>query len=225
MKKFFVTGLVIFLPLAVTFAVVVFIVNLLTGPFVGFVRDIFQNYGIFERGFLFLSANQVQQFVSQILILASLFVSTVVLGMLTRWVFIHYFIRLGNYVFHRIPIVRSIYKTAQDVIETLFTTSTRSFQQVVLAPFPNEKTQAIGLVTRENIPKVHDGKEVNLVAVFVPTTPNPTSGFLMMYDPKDLVYLDMKVEDAFKYIISCGVVQTPMTKQQEEFIKEGAQDD
>ncbi|MEX1012487.1 MAG: DUF502 domain-containing protein [Waddliaceae bacterium] len=215
MKKFFITGLVIFLPLAVTLAVLIFIVNILTGPFVGFVRDIFQNYGIFEKGFLFLSAYQVQQFVSQVLILAFLFLFTVLLGILTRWVFIHYFIRLGDYVFHRIPVVRSIYKTAQDVIKTIFTTSTRSFQQVVLAPFPNEKTQAIGLVTRENIPKVEGGKEVNLVAVFVPTTPNPTSGFLMMYDPKDLVYLDMKVEDAFKYIISCGVVQTPMAKQQE----------
>lgn len=70
----------------------------------------------------------------------------------------------------------------------------------------------MGLVTREQIPALHGPKEAELIAVFVPTTPNPTSGFLMMYDPDDLVFLDMKVEEAFKYIISCGVIITPFVR-------------
>lgn len=222
MKKYFVTGLVILLPLAMTLAIVIFLVNFFTNPFVDVVHDFLKHYGLLQTGFLFLSSDQVQLYVSRILILALLFFFTVLLGALTRWVIVHYFIRIGDFIFHRIPFVRSIYKTSQDVIKTIFTSSTKSFKQVVLVPFPNKDTHSMGLVTREKIPAT--GKDTHLVAVFVPTTPNPTSGFLMMFDPDDLVYLDMKVEEAFKYIISCGVIQTPFkTISKEEASKSSDQ--
>jgi uncharacterized membrane protein len=98
------------------------------------------------------------------------------------------------------------------VIKTIFGTTTRSFKQVVLVPFPNKETYSLGLVTREEIPAFKGGEEKELIAVFVPTTPNPTSGFLMMFEAEDLVFLDMRVEDAFKYIISCGVIMSPFVK-------------
>lgn len=217
MKKYFVTGLVLLLPLALTIAIVVFIVNFFTNPFVDLVRGIFDHYGILQKGFLFLSAYQLQLYVGKLLVLLTIFVCTVLLGILTRWVIVHYFIRFGDYIFHRIPIVRTIYKTSQDVIKTIFGTTTRSFKQVVLVPFPNKDTYSLGLITKEEIPLILNNNPEKLIAVFVPTTPNPTSGFLMMFYPDDLVYLDMSVEEAFKYIISCGVILTPfnrITKEQ-----------
>lgn len=212
MRRYFITGLVLLLPLALTLAIVIFIVNFFTNPFLGLVKGILQQIGLFDKGFLFLSAEQVQYYFSRLIILALLFVCTVLLGMLTRWVIVHYFIRLGEYVFQRIPIVRSIYKTSKDVITTIFADQTKSFKQVVLVPFPNAKTYSMGLVTRDNINGITDKHNESMIAVFVPTTPNPTSGFLMMFNQDDVIYLDMKVEEAFKYIISCGVILTPFNK-------------
>ena len=212
MRRYFITGLILLLPLAVTVAIVVFIVNFFTNPFVDMVRAVFAHFGLFQRPFLFLSAYQLQLYVSRFLVLVFLFFFTVLLGALTRWVIVHYFIRWGEYLFQRIPIVRTIYKTSKDVINTIFTNSTRSFKQVVLVPFPNKETHSLGLVTREDIQGLGLEQQGKFVAVFVPTTPNPTSGFLMMFNNEDVVYLDMKVEDAFKYIISCGVILTPFNK-------------
>ena len=79
-----------------------------------------------------------------------------------------------------------------------------------MVPFPSKDTFAIGFVTQDQIPSPINPTET-LIAVFVPTTPNPTSGFLMMYKEEKLTYLDMKVEDALKYVVSCGVITTPLT--------------
>ena len=206
MKKYFITGLVILLPVALTLSIVIFIFNLLTGPFLGIVKTVFDHYHLFEEGFLFLSADQIQTLFAQILILASLFFIVIGLGFITRWFFFHTLLRFAEYIVKRIPLVRTIYKTCQEVIWTIFTSKTKSFKQVVLAPFPNSDTYSIGLITREDLPGFAATPHRDLIAVFVPTTPNPTSGFLMMVKTTDLLYLDMKVEDAFKTIISREVI-------------------
>lgn len=211
MKKYFITGLVILLPLALTLAIVFFIFNLLTVPFVGIFKSLFSYFGLFQAGFLFLSADQMQTVISQIMILVLLFFSTVGLGLLARWFFFHYLIRIWEYIVNKIPFIRSVYKTCQDIITTIFTTDTKSFKQVVMVPFPSKETMAIGLVTKENLPPIGKSKQ-EFVAVFVPTTPNPTSGYLMMYQEGDVVYLDMTVEDALKYVISCGVISAPINQ-------------
>lgn len=209
MKKNFITGLVILLPLALTLVIVMFIFNLLTEPFVGIFKPIFAYFGIFNTGFLIFSADQIQKYISQLMILVLLFFCTVGLGLLARWFFIHYLIRFWDYVIYKIPFISSVYRTCQDIITTLFNTDANSFKQVVLAPFPSKETLAIGLVTRQDLPSIGRNKQP-LVAVFVPTTPNPTSGFLLMFEENDLIYLDMKVEEALKYVISCGVIATPL---------------
>jgi uncharacterized membrane protein len=209
MKKYFVTGLVILLPLALTIAIVLWVFNLLTEPFVGAMQGIFSHYNLLQDGFLFLKASQIQQILSQIIILALLFSFTVFLGTIARLFFFSYLINTWNYLINRIPLIRSIYKTCQDVINTIFTSNNNSFKQVVMVPFPNATTYTIGLVTRDDIPPFKTGSSENHIAVFVPTTPNPTSGFLVMFKQSDLIYLDMPVENAFKYIISCGVISTP----------------
>lgn len=209
MKKYFVTGLVILLPLALTIAIVAFIFNFLTDPFVGAVQGILNYFGLLHQRFLFLSPTQLQVGFSKLIILVLLFFFTVSLGIVGRWFFVHYLLKLWDYCIHRIPFVSTIYKTSQDVIKTLFASKTKSFKQVVMVPFPNANTLSIGLVTRENLPGLPQSSTENMVAVFVPTTPNPTSGFLMIFNENDLIYLDMSIEDALKYVISCGVILNP----------------
>lgn len=206
MKKYFITGLVILLPLALTSAIVMFVFNLLTGPFLGIVTAVFDHYQLLGKGFLLLSAEQVQNLVAKLLILVSLFFFVIGLGFLARWFFFKAFINFSEYIVRKIPLVSTIYKTCQEVIKTIFTSKTNSFKQVVLVRFPHPHTYSIGLITREVIPGLADTSHSDSIAVFVPTTPNPTSGFLVMFKPSDLLYLNMKVEDAFKYIISCGVI-------------------
>lgn len=216
MKKYFVTGLVILLPLALTLAIVSFIFNLLTDPFVGGVRSILDYFDLLETNFLFLNSTEVQTFASKIIILVLLFYFTVVLGVLARWFFFHYILKFWDYLIHRIPVVSSIYKTCQEVINTIFASKTKSFKQVVLAPYPKEDTYSIGLVTCDDVKGLNIAND-RMLAVFVPTTPNPTSGFLMVYKESDVIYLKMSVEEAFKYVISCGVIVskfTTMTKEE-----------
>lgn len=219
MKKYFITGLVILLPLALTVSIIVFIFNLLTNPFLGVVKTFFEHYNLFETGFLFLSADKLQNIIAQVLILFSLFIVTVGLGLIARWFFFRSLIKITEYIVKKIPFVSAIYKTCSDVIKTIFTTKNKSFKQVVLARFPNPTTLSIGLITSEQIPSLGGTPHQDVVAVFVPTTPNPTSGFLVMYKREDLIYLDMKVEEAFKYIVSCGLITPPFNtiSQQEAF--------
>lgn len=209
MKKYFVTGLVILLPVMLTLVILIFIFNLLTAPFLELTEAALGRYGIFKDGLFFLSAYQLQHYVSQILILCTLFFFTVFLGLIARWVFFHYLVRVWDYVVHRIPLVSSIYKAFQDVISTMFTSSTTAFKQVVMVRFPHPETYTMGLITRDHLPGFEHTIGSDLVLVFVPTTPNPTSGFLTIFKKDEVVYLDMKVEDALKYIISCGVISTP----------------
>lgn len=208
MKKHFLTGLAVLLPLAVTIAVMIFFINFVTAPFIDMTDNFLTRWGVFQDGFLFLSSKQAVRFASQLLILAGLFATMVLLGMLTRWFFVFSILKLGERIVHQIPVISTIYKTVKDVIETIFATNTGAFKQVVMLPFPSTDTFTVGLVTREEVPSDEDGEK--LVAVFVPTTPNPTSGYLVMYKKEDVVYLDISVEEAFKYIISCGVISTPL---------------
>jgi uncharacterized membrane protein len=219
MKKHFITGIAILLPITLTIVIVTFIVNILTAPFMGVVQAILIKNNIFQNGLIFLTRNQITQYVSQAVILMLLFGLTVGIGWLTRWFFINYFLNLGDYIIHRIPLINTIYKTSQDVIKTIFGTETRSFKQVALVPFPNKDILSLGLVTRENVPGVDDS---NLIAVFVPTTPNPTSGFMMLFKPEQITYLDMPIENAFKYIISCGVISSPFKRQASTFMQQAS---
>lgn len=214
-KAYFITGLVILLPLALTLAIVLFLFNSLTEPFVGIVKSILGHYNLLDSGFLFLSAAQVQKLFSQLIILVLLFFFTVSLGVIARWFFFHYIVRFWERILAKIPFIRGVYKTCQEIIHTLFASSSNSFKQVVMVPFPSQESFAIGFLTNENLSSLND-KEAALVAVFVPTTPNPTSGFLMMFKEADIIYLDMKVEDALKYVISCGVLPASLNRISKE---------
>lgn len=194
------TGLVMLLPIALTFWIITSLIGWLTQPFVGIAEKILSAIGLTGTSILFLSAEKVLLCLSQLLVLAFLFFFIILIGAIGRHFFFRYLIRLSDTVLHKIPIISSVYKTSQELIQTILTTDNKAFKQVVLVPFPNADCYSIGLVTREGPAAQH------LIPVFVPTTPNPTSGYLIMYDRSKVVPIDMSVEEAFRYIISCGVL-------------------
>jgi uncharacterized membrane protein len=206
MKKHFITGLIILLPIAITLAILLFLVNFFTKPFVGVVSRCFYQWNLMPDGFFFLSQEQLIEYASKILILLFLFTFTILLGMITRWIFMHALLRLCDKVLLRIPLVNTLYKTSQDMIKTIFASDKKSFKQVVMVPFPRPGVYVIGLIARESPPCCSAAVQEDLVSVLVPTTPNPTTGFLLMFKKEELIPLDLKPEDAVKYIVSCGLI-------------------
>jgi len=206
MKKYFITGLVTLLPLTVTIAVVVFIVNLLTKPFIGMVTNLLAHTKISKFGFLFLSPEQLIRYLSQFLILISLFLLILALGFVARLFLFNALVKLGDKIIKKIPLVNKVYKTSQEIVQSLFITEKESFKQVVLAPFPLKEAYALGLVSKKSPKTCRDKLKSDLISVFIPTTPNPTTGYLLMFDKKDLIFLKMKTEEAIKYVVSCGMI-------------------
>jgi uncharacterized membrane protein len=206
MKKHFITGLVILLPLAVTIAVLIFLVNFFTKPFIGIVSKFICEVPWLQHGFFFLSQTQIIEYTSRIIILILLFLSTVGLGILARWFFMNAFLGVCDKILHRIPIVNTVYKTSQDIIKTIFVSDKNSFKQVVMVPFPRPGVFVLGLIARESPPACSRATQTDLISVLVPTTPNPTTGFLLMFKKEDIIFVDIKPEDAIKYIVSCGVI-------------------
>lgn len=197
MKKYFVTGLVVLLPLALTYWIVSFILGLLTEPFTGI--------SVRALHILGLHASEVVEPISKILALCLLFGLIISIGAIGRYFFFKYLLQVSDAILHRIPVISSVYKTSQELIHSVFKQDSTSFKQVVFVPFPHPGCMAVGLVTQE---ESLDGR----MAVFVPTTPNPTTGFLLMFKKEDVHVLDMKVEDALRYVISCGVLLPQIQK-------------
>ena len=112
-------------------------------------------------------------------------------------------LQLFNDLLKKIPILRTIYSAIGQMAETL-APKTKSKKSVVLIEYPRKGTWAVGFATKANKGEISKKTNKNLINVFVPTTPNPTSGFLLMFPKDDLIYLDMSFEEASKFIVSAG---------------------
>ena len=110
---------------------------------------------------------------------------------------------LFNNILKRIPILRTIYSALGQMTET-FTNTDKEKKNVVLVEYPRKGSWAVGFATKENSGEISDKTKRNLINVFVPTTPNPTSGFLLMFPKEDVIYLDLTFEEASKFIVSAG---------------------
>ncbi|MCH9612566.1 MAG: hypothetical protein S4CHLAM102_10570 [Chlamydiia bacterium] len=205
MRKYLITGLVILLPVAVTIGIVIFIVDFLTKPFMGAVTSWLSSSTISQHGFYFLSSEHVIRVTSQLIILICLFLVTLFIGIVTRWFFVRTLLHWSDQILNKIPLVNKVYKTTQEVIQTLFSAEKNTFQHVVLCPFPLGG-YIMGMVSRDAPNVCRDATCSELLSVFVPTTPNPTSGYLLMFKKEELIYIDMSIEDAVKYCVSCGVI-------------------
>jgi uncharacterized membrane protein len=109
-------------------------------------------------------------------------------------------------VLDRIPIVRSVYSASKNFAEIVFSDSNQSFKQVLLIEYPRKGLYSLAFQTSSELGEVQDRTGEDVVCTFVPTTPNPTSGFIIIVPRKDVVVLDMEVDEALKMIISLGVV-------------------
>jgi uncharacterized membrane protein len=117
------------------------------------------------------------------------------------------FVQLGEYILHRIPLVRSIYSAVKQVLETVLVPTSQSFRQVVLVKFPHPDSWTIAFLVGQGLKEVNKALDQDLLTVFVPTTPNPTSGYIVLVPRKDTIELSMSVDEALKFVISLGVVQ------------------
>lgn len=117
--------------------------------------------------------------------------------------------RAGERILQRMPVVRSIYGTLKQIFETVLAQSSRSFREVVLIEYPRRGLWAIAFVTGPTRGEIRERSPEDLVNVFLPTTPNPTSGFLLFVPARDLVHLDMTIEEGMKLVISGGIVTPP----------------
>jgi uncharacterized membrane protein len=113
------------------------------------------------------------------------------------------FLEIFNNILKKIPILRTIYSAFEQMLE-IFNKSDKNKKNVVLVEYPRKGSWAVGFATRENKSEISKKSKQNLVNVFVPTTPNPTSGFLLMFPKEEVIYLDMSFEEASRFIVSAG---------------------
>ena len=121
-------------------------------------------------------------------------------------------VQWGDAMVHRIPVVRSIYSSVKQVSDTLFSSSGQAFRKALLVQYPREGAWTIAFLTGQPGGDAANRLRGDYVSVYVPTTPNPTSGFFLMMPREDVIELDMSVDEALKYIISMGVVAPPLRK-------------
>lgn len=196
MRKYFLTGLFVLLPLVLTLYLLVLGFNFIDGILGNFIADIFGR-----------PIPGVGLVVTLLLIMATGVFATNVLG--------RRLIHFGEKVFLRIPIANSIYQSIKQIIEALsFSNSvekTAAFREVVMVEYPRDGIYSIGFVTSETQKEAESIIGEPCLSVFIPTTPNPTSGFFLIIPVKKCIHMEMSVEDAFKLIISGGVI-TPEWK-------------
>ncbi|MFO1190462.1 MAG: DUF502 domain-containing protein [Alphaproteobacteria bacterium] len=137
-------------------------------------------------------------------------VALMLIGATARGVIGSYFVHLGERILNRMPIVRGVYGALKQVFETVLSNQATAFREVVLVEFPRKNAWTIGFITGETIREVQNMAAAKVYNVFVPTTPNPTSGYLIFVSEPEIVRLSMSVEEGLKMVVSGGIV-TPAT--------------
>lgn len=205
MKKYFFTGFVTLLPLALTIIIAVWLFNLFTAPLAGIMEMVILH---FEKK-LGLTPEHYASLVfllSRILALALLLLIIFLLGICGQKLMLNLFQKFPEKLFARIPFIRSIFRLSKEVTDAVFAENTKTFKQTVLLPFPHSDALSIGFVTGNTPPILKGTKFETDFVIFLPTAPHPISGYVLLA-PKKIVYpIDVSVEDAFKFLISCGVI-------------------
>jgi uncharacterized membrane protein len=195
-KKYFITGLLIWIPLSITVSVLAWIVNILDGWFMPWVPHHLQPQTIL--GFDIPGLGAV---LCAFILFATGVIGANVLG--------QRIVRSWELLLARIPVVKSIYYSIKQVSDTLFSSGSQAFSKALLVQFPRKDAWTIAFLT--GIPSSDIAQQLGdgYISIYVPTTPNPTSGYFLMVPSADVIELDMSVDEALKYIISMGVVAPP----------------
>ena len=201
LRGYLLTGLVVWLPIAVTFLVITSIVEWLD-QLVSLLPKELQPSVVF--GFSIPGLGVLIAFI--VLCITGLLVTNLIGQKL---------IHLGEALLHKIPLVRVIYHTSKQIIEALLMTNGQAFRQVAMIEYPRKGCWTMAFVTgKVKCPPAIDKSE-SLSTVYVPTTPNPTSGFYLMLPEAEITRLDIPIEDALKVILSLGAMQQPLFQSKE----------
>ncbi|MCL2566854.1 MAG: DUF502 domain-containing protein [Alphaproteobacteria bacterium] len=117
-----------------------------------------------------------------------------------------YFVKLMERILEKIPVIKSIYFTTKQVFDTVFSDKSKAFREVALVEFPRKDVWVLAFITSETKGEIQEKTAEDVVSVYVPTTPNPTSGFLIFVPKKDITFLEMKPDMAMKLILSNGII-------------------
>ncbi len=204
MKKYLIAGLLVWLPLAITIWVLQAALGLLDGVFGWFLTA---TQAVLPAGASgTIGALRQIPGLGVIVLLAGLLLTGVfAANMVGQW-----WLNQGGKLLAKIPIVKSIYSSVKQVSDTLFSSSGNAFREAVLVQYPRQGSWTIAFVTGKPGGEAAIHLSGDYVSVYVPTTPNPTSGFFLMVPRTDVIVLQMSVDEALKYVISMGVVAPPM---------------
>ena len=194
MKKIFTTGLLTLLPLAITIYVFYMVFNFLDNLLGDLIKALF-NYRVPGIGFA----------AGLLLILIVGFIASNIIG--------NRLITFSDKLLQRLPLARSIYTSAKQIIDAFTVQGKNAFQKVVLLEYPRKGLYALGFVTSSSISEIQEKTHAEILSVFIPTTPNPTSGMLILAPRHEVIDLEMTIEEGMKVIISGGLFSPPNNKK------------
>ena len=197
LRRYLIAGLLVWLPLGVTLLVFKLLVGLVE-TLLELVPAAYHPETLLGLEIPYLNV---------ILALLAMFTVVVVTGLLVANLFGRKLVAMWESLLGRIPLVRSIYQSAKQVAETVFSSSGKSFRKVLLIEYPRKGLYTLAFQTSNSAGEVQERIGEDLTTVFIPTTPNPTSGFIILVPTKDVVELEMSVDEALKMVISLGMVE------------------
>ncbi len=194
-RRFFFTGFLVTTPILITLYVTWLVITFVDNK----VANLLPEYLDFRKAFPF-------QIPGLGLVIVIFF--TTIIGALTPGLIGRTFLKIGERIVSKMPIIRTVYSSIKQIMETIMSTNSKSFRDVVLVEYPRKGIWVIGFVTAQTKGEVQKKLNNNkqMINIFVPTTPNPTSGFLLFVSKDDLKYLKMTVDQAVKLVISGGIV-------------------
>lgn len=208
LRAYFLAGILVSTPIAVTIALAMWFIEFVDSNVLPLIPDHWNpNHYIQDYFGITLSVPGVGVVVLAIVI--------TIIGALTAGFLGRFVVRTGEKIVGRMPVIRSIYSASKQILETVFRDQSEAFREAVLVEYPRRDVWTIGFITGRTKGEVRTKLVGDIVNVYVPTTPNPTSGFLLYIPTKDLKPLDMTVEEAVKMVISVGMV-TPIQNKQNE---------
>ena len=200
LRNYFLAGVIVVAPISITFFIVWQVVQVVDGNVQRMLPDRYNPETYLPFSVPGLGVVLMVGLITLIGMLAAGFVGRTVM-------------RTSEQILNRMPVIRSIYGTLKQIFETVFSHSSQSFREVVLIEYPRRGIWAIGFVTGHARGEIQARVETELINVFLPTTPNPTSGFLLFVPREEVLRLDMSVEDGIKMVISSGIVAPEQAKQ------------
>tara|TARA_B100001057_G_scaffold225077_2_gene225348 strand:+ start:3287 stop:3976 length:690 start_codon:yes stop_codon:yes gene_type:complete len=209
LRTSFLTGIVVIAPVALTLWLIWSVIGWFDSVVLPFVPDAYRPEQILNTIFGYdLKLNIRGVGVVVFLVFATL------VGWLAKGLIGRSFIKYAENLVNRMPVVRSFYSGIKQIAETVFAQQERSFEKACLIEYPRKEIWAIGFVSTTAKGEIaeRNSSKGPMVSVFVPTTPNPTSGFLLFFPKADIIELDMSIEDAAKLVISAGLVYPPSKK-------------